>query len=219
MCKLAALRPWGNLVGFSVVEELRNTVLATSTDTILALAQPAFAYKTVNSDVAGWLIRRATNQSAGDVLSERIWQKLGTEQDGYMLIDTVGNEFAGGGFNPALRDMARFGEMMRLDGRLNGQQIVPKAVVDDIRAGGGKAEFEKAGYATLPGWTYRNMWWVSHNEHGAFAARGIHGQAIYIDPKAEMVIARFASFPLAANANIDPTTLPAFHALARHLMR
>ena len=53
------------------------------------------------------------------------------------------------------------------------------------------------------------MWWVSHNEDGAFPARGIHGQAIDIDAKAEMVIARFASHPLAANANIDPTTLPA----------
>jgi len=29
-------------------------------------------------------------------------------------------------------------------------------------------------------------------------ARGIHGQAIYIDPKAEMVIARYASHPKAA---------------------
>ncbi len=33
-----------------------------------------------------------------------------------------------------------------------------------------------------------------------------------------MVIARFASHPLAANANLDPTSLPAYHALARHLL-
>lgn len=179
----------------------------------------AFAYKTVNSDVLGWLIRRATGQNVGEVLSQRIWQKLGTENDAYMLIDSVGTEFAGGGFNPTLRDMARFGEMMRLDGRFNGQQIVPKAVVDDIRNGGNKSDFVKAGYATLPGWSYRDMWWVSHDDHGAYSARGIHGQAIYIDPKAEMVIARFASSPLAANAHLDPTSLPAYRALAEHLMR
>lgn len=178
----------------------------------------AFAYKTVNTDVLGWLIRRATGQSVGDVLSERIWSKLGAEQDGYMLVDTVGNEFAGGGFNMTVRDMARFGEMMRLGGRFNGRKIVPQAVVDDIRKGASKDDFARAGYQTLPGWSYRNMWWVSHNEHGAYVARGVHGQAIYIDPKAEMVIARFASFPLAANAHLDPTTLPAFHALAKHLM-
>jgi hypothetical protein len=62
------------------------------------------------------------------------------------------------------------------------------------------------------------MWWVSHNEHGAYAARGIHGQTVYIDPKAEMVVARYASFPMPANAFNDPTSLPAYHAVAKHLM-
>lgn len=179
----------------------------------------AFAYKTVNSDVLGWMIRRVTGKSIGENLHERIWSKLGVEQDAYFTIDTVGNEFAGGGLNTSLRDLARFGEMLRLDGKFNGQQIVPKSVTDDIRNGGTKDDFVKAGYKTLPGWSYRNMWWISHNEHGAYSARGIHGQAIYIDPKAEMVIARYASFPLAANAFLDPTSLPAFHALAKHLMK
>jgi hypothetical protein len=177
----------------------------------------AFAYKTVNSDALGWVIRRVTGKSVGENLSERIWSKLGTEQDAFFSVDTVGNEFAGGGLNTGLRDLARFGEMMRNDGKFNGQQIVPKAVVDDIRKGGDKSVFP-ASYATLPGGSYRNMWWVLHNEHGAFAARGVHGQAVYIDPKAEMVIARYASFPMAANAFNDPTSLPAYHALAKHLM-
>lgn len=178
----------------------------------------AFAYKTVNSDALGWVIARATNKSVGLNLQERIWSKLGAEQDAYFVIDSVGTEFAGGGLNTGLRDLARFGEMMRNDGRFNGQQVVPKAVVDDIRRGADKAHFAKAGYALLPGWSYRDMWWVTHNEHGAYTARGVHGQVIYIDPKAEMVIARYASFPLAGNAALDPTSLPAYHALAKHLM-
>jgi CubicO group peptidase (beta-lactamase class C family) len=178
----------------------------------------AFAYKTVNSDVLGWLIRRVTNKSVGENLVERIWSQLGMEQDAYIAIDTEGTEFAGGGLNTGLRDLARFGEMMRNDGQFNGKQVIPKAVVDDIRHGGDKANFAKAGYATLPGGSYRNMWWVLHNANGAFAARGIHGQTIYVDPKAEMVIARYASFPKAANAFNDPTTLPAFQALADKLV-
>jgi CubicO group peptidase (beta-lactamase class C family) len=177
-----------------------------------------FAYKTVNSDVLGWLIRRVTGKSVGDNLSDRVWRKLGMEQDAYFSVDSVGTEFAGGGLSTGARDLARFGEMMRNDGRANGEQIIPKSVVDDIRKGGDKAAFPAASYPTLPGWSYRNMWWVSHNEHGAYTARGIHGQSIYIDPKAEMVIARYASFPMAANAFNDPTSLPAYHALAKHLM-
>jgi len=178
----------------------------------------AFAYKTVNSDALGWVIRRVTGKSVGQNLSERIWNKLGMEQDAYFTVDLVGNEFAGGGLNTGLRDLARFGEMMRNDGRWNGQQIVPKAVVDDIRKGGDRAAFPSASYPLLPGWSYRNMWWVSNNEHGAYAARGVHGQAIYIDPKAEMVIARYASHPMAANPYNDPTSLPAYHALAKYLL-
>ena len=94
---------------------------------------------------------------------------------------------------------------------------------DRGRAGGfaptaDPAKFAPAGYATLPGWSYRNQWWVSHNEHGAYMARGIHGQSIYVDPKAEMVIARFASFPVAGNVANDPVTLPGFMAVAKALM-
>jgi hypothetical protein len=179
----------------------------------------AFAYKSINTDVAGWLVRRVTGKSLAEVLSERIWQPLGAEQDAYMIVDSAGIEFAAGGLNPALRDMARFGEMMRNDGRFNGRQIVPKAAVEDIRRGASRDDFAKAGYATLPGWSYHHQWWVSHDDHGAFTARGVHGQAIYIDPKAEMVIARFGSHPLAANANFDATSLPAYRALAEHLMK
>jgi CubicO group peptidase (beta-lactamase class C family) len=178
----------------------------------------AFAYKTANTDILGAVMRRVTGKTVSELLSERIYSRLGAEHDAYFTVDPTGAEFAGGGLNVTLRDLARFGEMMRLNGRYNGQQVVPRAVVGDIRRGGDRALFAKAGYRTLPGWSYRNMWWVSHGPHDAFTARGIHGQAIYIDPVAEMVIVRFASHPLGANANYDATSLPAYDAVARHLM-
>lgn len=177
-----------------------------------------FAYKTVNTDTLGAVLMRVSGKSLSGLLQDRIFGRLGAEHDAFFTVDPTGAEFAGGGLNLTLRDLARFGEVMRLEGRWNGQQIVPRAVVDDIRTGGDRALFAGAGYTTLPGWSYRNMWWVSHNERGAFSARGIHGQAIYIDPAAEMVVARFASHPLAANVNLDPMSLPAYGALARHLM-
>ncbi|CAI8970560.1 serine hydrolase domain-containing protein [Pseudomonas sp. IT-P176] len=179
----------------------------------------AFAYKTVNTDVLGWVIARATGQNVAQLLSQRIWSRLGMEQDAYFSVDSIGTPFAGGGFNAGLRDMARVAEMLRNDGQANGEQIVPKAVVDEIRGGGDKAAFAKAGYGLLQGWSYRNMWWVSHNPNGAFMARGVHGQSLYIDPQAQMVIARFASHPVAGNAANDPVTLPAFAALAQHLLQ
>ena len=89
-------------------------------------------------------------------------------------------------------------------------------MVEDIRWGGNKAYFAKTGYETVPGWAYRDMWWVSHNDHGVFMARGIHGQNIYIVPKAETIIVRYASFPIAGNVANDPFTLPTYIAIAKY---
>ncbi len=179
----------------------------------------AFAYKTPNAELLGWIVQRVGGKPMAQLISETIWQKIGAEEDALFAVDGVGTATAGGGMAATLRDFARVGEMLRLDGKFNDQQIVPKAVIDDIRRGGDKAHFAKASYATLPGWSYRNMVWVSHNEHGAYTLRGIHGQALWIDPAAEMVIARFASNPVAANPANDPISLPAYMALAKHLMK
>jgi hypothetical protein len=109
--------------------------------------------------------------------------------------------------------------MMRQNGRFNGRQVVPAAVVAEISGGAKREDFAKAGYATLPGWSYHDQWWVSHNDHGAYMARGVNGQACYVDPKAEMAIVRFASHPQSSNVYLDPLSLPAYHAIAQHLMR
>ncbi|HTE40224.1 MAG TPA: serine hydrolase [Steroidobacteraceae bacterium] len=179
----------------------------------------AFTYRTPNTDVVGWLIARASGKSPGEFLSERIWSQLGAEEHAFLQVDEQGTSLAGLSLNMRLRDLARFGELMRLNGRFNGRQIIPAAAVEDIRRGGDREAFIKAGYATLPGWSYKRQWWVSHDDHGVFMARGIHGQAIYVDPKAEMVIARFASHPLAGNSLLDPTSLPAYRAIADHLLQ
>lgn len=177
-----------------------------------------FFYKTTSTDVLGWLIRRVTNKNLGELLSERVWQKLGCEEDASMMLDTHGTESAGGGLSATLRDMARFGECIRLGGEFNGNRIFPKEIIESIRKNGDPSAFVNKGPKTIPGGAYRSMWWITNNEHGAFSARGIHGQAIYIDPTANMVICRFASHPMAANVHFDPTSLPAFHAVAKHLM-
>jgi len=178
----------------------------------------AFGYRTINTDALGWIISRVTGKNIAHLLSERIWSKMGAEQDGYMTVDSRGTPFAGGGLSAGLRDLGRIGLLMLNNGKLNGKRLFPEKVVQNIRSGGDKRAFAKAGYKTLEGGSYRSMWWVFHNKHGAFAARGVHGQTIYVDPTAEMVIVRFSSYPSAKNAKIDPTSLPAFQAVAEYLI-
>lgn len=143
---------------------------------------------------------------------------MGMEQDAYYQVDALGTPFAGGSFNAGLRDLARFGEMMRLKGKWQGRQIIPATAIADIEQGGSREAFAKSGHPELPGWSYRNMWWITENEHRAFTARGVYGQTIYIDPKAEMVLVRLASHPIAANSANDPYSLPAYAAVAEYLM-
>lgn len=178
-----------------------------------------FGYKTVNTAVLGWIISRVTGKGIAQLLSEMIWQPMGASKDAYYQLDPAGIAFSGGGLNLNLRDMALLGELLRHEGRLNGIQIIPKKAVQDITKGGDPRAFEKSGeYPELRGWSYRNMWWITHNSHKAYMARGVHGQAIYIDPIAEMVIARFASNPLSSNKYIDPLSLPAYEAVADYLL-
>jgi CubicO group peptidase (beta-lactamase class C family) len=178
----------------------------------------AFGYRTINTDVLGWIISRITSKDLTQLLSERIWNKMGAEQDAYMTIDSKGTPFAGGGLSAGLRDLGRIGLLMLNKGKINGQELFPQEVVEHIKAGGNKSAFAKAGYKTLEGGSYRSMWWILHNEHGAFAARGVYGQTIYVDPAAEMVVVRFSSYPKAKNSLIDPTSLPAYQAVAEYLM-
>lgn len=176
----------------------------------------AFHYKTINSDMLGWMISRVTGKAVTDLASERLWRRMGAEMDAYQTVDGKGVPFAGGGVTAGLRDLGRLGQLMLNGGEINGERLFPAEVVETIAAGGDPSKF--AGFKTIPNGSYTSQWWVFHNDHGAYAARGVHGQTIYVDPTAEMVLVRLASFPQAQNGFIDPTSLPAYQAVAEYLM-
>jgi len=175
-----------------------------------------FHYKTINSDMLGWIISRVSGKSVTELTSERLWRRMGVEQDAYQTVDGKGVPFAGGGITAGLRDLGRLGQLMLNGGELNGERLFPAEVVAKISAGGDRSKFG-SGFPTIGAGSYTSQWWVFHNDHGAYAARGVHGQTIYIDPTAEMVLVRLASFPKAQNGFIDPTSLPAYQAVAEYL--
>ncbi|MEM9474175.1 MAG: serine hydrolase [Pseudomonadota bacterium] len=176
----------------------------------------AFHYKTINSDMLGWMISRVTGKSVTELASERLWRRIGAEQDAYQTVDGKGVPFAGGGITAGLRDLGRLGQLMLNGGEINGDRLFAASVVEAIGQGGDRSKF--GGFPTIPTGSYTSQWWVFHNDHGAYAARGVHGQTIYVDPTAEMVLVRLASFPQAQNGFIDPTSLPAYQAVAEFLM-
>ncbi len=177
----------------------------------------AFDYKTPNTEVLCWMIERLTGQSTAPFLSEQLWAPLGCEFDGSLIVDPTGVAVAGAGLSVTLRDLTRFGALLCHYGVASGRQIIPEAVVEDLMRGGDVTHFPQADYPLLPGYSYHNQWWVTHNPAGAFEGRGIHGQRLYVAPKAELVIARLASHPIATSAANDPITQPLIAAVSRFL--
>ncbi len=176
----------------------------------------AFHYRTINADMLGWIVSRAANLSVADLASQKLWRPMGAELAAYMTVDAKGVPFAGGGLSAGLRDLGRLGLLLLNEGMLNGTRVFSPDVVRRIRDGGDKSKFGTQ-YPALVGGSYSSMWWNYPGDDGVFAARGVHGQTIYVDPSADMVIVRLASFPRPENPLIDPTTLPAFQAVSRFL--
>lgn len=174
-----------------------------------------FVYRTVHSEVLGWVVSRATGKHFAELMSERFWSKLGMEEDAYLMVDAVGTPLQGAGLNATARDLARFGEMLRRGGEFNGQRVLDKAVIDDLRRGGDREKFKAGGMAFRAGYSYHNQWWILHNADGAFEASGVNGQMVHINPAAEMVVVKLSSHPVAGAGFTHPLTLKAWEALAK----
>ncbi|MBN1661469.1 MAG: serine hydrolase [Anaerolineae bacterium] len=179
-----------------------------------------FAYLTPNTDVLAWIMKRLLNQSLAEIMRERIWSKLGAERDAFWIVDPATAETSGSGLLSTLRDKARFGQMLLQQGCFNGQQIVPTAAVHDIEQGGDREAFAR-GPAASPmnqGYSYHHQWWMTHDEQGAYHSLGYGGQMLYIAPAAELVIAKFSSYPTPTPAgNEFYAMMAAFPALAKML--
>lgn len=140
-------------------------------------------YVSIDTHVVGMVVRGATGRSVTDLLGEKIITPLGLEQAPYYLTDGVGTAFVLGGLNMTTRDYARMGQMFAQNGAWNGTQVVP---ADWVAASTTPSAPQGAGYGF--------QWWIPDGAApGAYMARGIYGQYIYIDPAAGVVIATNAA--------------------------
>jgi CubicO group peptidase (beta-lactamase class C family) len=179
----------------------------------------AFHYVTPDPEVLGWIVRRVTGENLATALHRMIWSKLGAEQEAYYWLDSYGVEMAAGGIAMTLRDTARFGQMILDDGYFNGQQIVPAAVAQRIKTPRNAELFslyyDDPWYGEFGG-SYHDEWW-GYKDSDVVAALGIHGQFIYINPEADVVIARHSSDPEAESERVDVESILVMNAIVAHL--
>lgn len=148
-----------------------------------------FSYNNGSAETLAWVLRTVTGKSLADLVSERIWSPIGTEENAYYVVDETGVEQASAGLNATARDMARFGQMIADNGIYDRKQIISPSIIEEIK------QINKYELPVRDGevYSYHNQWWISHNEQNAFEVLGSYGQRLYIDPTAHMVIVHFSS--------------------------
>ena len=178
-----------------------------------------FHYQTPKADVVNWVNNRVTGKSFQDSMYDKLWSKLGTDGETYVLLDKDATLFAGGGLNATPNDLARFGMMMINDGKsTSGEQIVPASVIKTLSKGGDRKAYNNGPGGGWDDWSYRAQWWIRHTPgKESFSAIGVHGQWIYIDVKRNVAIIKQSSQPVSDDPYYDGYNLNAFDAIITHL--
>jgi len=177
----------------------------------------AFRYRSIETDVLGWVIARATQSDLATLLSQELWQPMGMEFDADIVLDRAGVGLADGGMSATLRDLARFGQMYLDDGVANGRTIVPAAWVRASRTGDPEKFNDPAFGGPQPGHAYSRQWWVRNVATGTAMARGIHGQLVYVDPPRALVAVKLSSWPTARNLALLGDTMAMIDAIGASL--
>ncbi len=154
-----------------------------------APAGSKWVYKTGETNLIGVLVSSATGKTLSAYLSEKVWKPFGMEQDAVWMLGATGHEISGCCMSASLKDYARFGQFILNGGVAGGKKVLP----DDWLP----AATTKQADIDLPGRGYGYQWWT--NDDGSFAAQGIFGQGIFIDPKRKLVIASNGNWPTATD--------------------
>ena len=141
-----------------------------------------FVYKTGETDLLGVLVRRAVGTSLSDYLQRTLWREMGAASGAFWIADG-GKEFGGSGLSATLEDFGRFGEFIRTHrntGSPLGQWLAQST--RPVASGG----------------EYGLGWWTYPD--GSFAALGIFGQSILVDPRRDLVVVTLGAWPDATSA-------------------
>lgn len=152
-----------------------------------------WVYNTGETNLIGVLVSSAVGKPVSEYLSEKIWAPFGMEQDGSWLLGSTGHEISGCCIQASVRDYARFGQFMLNGAKIGGKAILPDGWIE-------RATRKQAAIGT-PGKGYGYQWWTY--DGGSYAAQGIFGQGIFIDPARGLVIASNSNWPTAT----DPDTV------------
>ena len=159
-----------------------------------------FDYSTMNTQILGIIVERVTNKKFEDVLSDKIWTKVGMESEGHYAITPQGEVLNGAIFSSRLRDMGRFGMLFTPSwNKVSDKQIVSdsyfKKAYDkkysDAYLKGEQGSNNAKYFNEIP--SHASYQWDCVFDDGDMYKAGRYGQGIYVSPNTNTVIVWFSS--------------------------
>lgn len=149
-----------------------------------------FRYKSCDTQLLSFVLEKATGMKVAEYASEKLWKKIGCEQDALWSLDKEnGNEKAYCCLNSNARDFAKLGKLYLDSGRVGGESILSvEYVKGSIHPHGlpdGDLDYKPSNF-------YGYQWWTipDYKGHFVFYARGILGQYIIVIPDKKIIIVR-----------------------------
>ncbi|KHA59479.1 hypothetical protein NL53_17240 [Vibrio variabilis] len=216
--KTSFARQYGNAAGTWPTGEASSGVFGILPNIQLKQAHDKhFTYNSPQADTIGWVMSAATGKRVETLISELFFDRMGSEDRAYIMADTNTYAWATGGLNISLRDAAKFGQMMVDKGKVNGTKLFSEDVYHNITTGDA-SKFKGTPYdSRIPGGAYSSYFWLTNDDDGSFLAKGMFSQYIYMNPKKNIVIVRFASPQISSMPEYDLDMLTAFRAIAQSL--
>ena len=150
-----------------------------------------WVYKTGETNLIGVLVERATKKSLAEYLSEKVWKPWGMERDAFWMTNPAGSEVSGCCLSVSLHDYARMG-LFALSG---GKGVVPDGWFAQATTNQVPIPKDEGGFG------YGYQWWTMPG--GRFAALGIFGQSIMVDPAKKLVVVMSGSWPTATGEKLS----------------
>ena len=166
------------------------------------IAEPgeAFEYASINTFVLGRALEKVSGKPVHDLITERIWSKVGMEGDALLTLSPSGEPSIHGLFGSRLRDMARYGMLytpswnLVAKERVVSENYLPKVYAasrPEIFPGNNLGNRMIDGFGNIGmGESYQ---WDAVFPDGDIYKSGRNGQCLYISPDTDTVVVWFSS--------------------------
>lgn len=143
-----------------------------------------FEYQSGSTQLLGFAVRKAVNQTLSSYLSEKFWIPMGMEQNAEWSVDESGMEKTYCCIHSNSRDFAKLGQLFLDDGKVGNEQVLNLEFIEKMRTPTEKSDE-----------IYGMGFWINNDnpvKHYYFL--GLQGQYIIMIPEHKMVIVRTGSY-------------------------